>query len=282
MQTVFHFKLKIGVRMRQNRFAVLLATTVFSASLVMADAINITQYDGEGSGTGWYGVQEDQEVSNSCITGQQWDLEAFILNGSKLSLVGGYNFQNGEKDPYYPNYQPRLETYYSGDIFIDVNGDAKYGSSLSSTINGQNQVIDNTFGWDYVLDLDMTKLTYEVVAIDAASKVSSAFFNINSDANPWQYVSGGSVVTSGTIAYTTGLTDAQAGFGGGSHNMMTVDLGFLTDNSAITTHYTMQCGNDNIIGKGKVSVPEPGIVLLLSMGIMLCISSGVLSRRRKI
>jgi hypothetical protein len=244
-----------------------------------AAPVNITVFDGEGSGTGWYGTNEDQEVSNGCVTGQQWDLEAFKLDGSSLSLVGGYNFKNGEVDPYYSlDPRNRLPRYNSGDIFIDVTGNAKYGSTLPSQGYNANKNVLNSNGWDYVLDLNMEKLTYDVFKIDASDIVSTSFFNINSDANPWRYVSGGEFVTSGTIGYVTGLTNAQTGFTGGSHNMLTVDLSFL-GNTNFTAHYTMQCGNDNIIGKGTVRVPEPTAISLLGSGFLFL---AMFFRKRKV
>ena len=80
----------------------------------MAD--NITIYDGNSSSeTGWYGTQEDQEVEPGMQTGQYWDLEGFFLDGSMLSMVGGFNFKTGR------------DGYTSGDIFIDIDGDAGGG-----------------------------------------------------------------------------------------------------------------------------------------------------------
>ena len=69
--------------------------------------------------------------------------------------AGGYNFIKGAGG------------WDSGDIFIDVNGDAKYGvdsfglyDGLSSNHGVQN--ITNAYGYDYVLDLDLASinLTY--------------------------------------------------------------------------------------------------------------------------
>ena len=88
-------------------------------------ADNITIYDNRVSGSpgDWYNrgnaPGEDQEVEPGMLTGQSWDLEGFLLNGNILSMVGGYNFKDGVM------YNRDLIT--SGDIFIDVNGDAKYG-----------------------------------------------------------------------------------------------------------------------------------------------------------
>jgi len=233
-----------------------------------ADPVNITQYDGEGSGTGWYGSQEDQEVSNGCVANQNWDLEAFMLDGSSLSLIGGYDFRNGR------------ENFDAGDIFIDVDNNAQYGTTLSSSITGE-QVVANTFGWDYVLDLHMDNLTYDVYSLTPQSEVVTVHYSINADANPWRYASGGALVTSGVIDYVTGLTNDQTGMTGGSHNMLTVDLAFLDHGQDFTAHNAIQCGNDNIIGKGTVSVPEPGIYSLFVSGFLLLSFVGISTKRKK-
>jgi len=66
---------------------------------------DITIYDNRGTGTGWYGGNEDQEVEPGMVNTQAWDLEGFFLQGNSLSMVGGFDFKNG------------YEGYKSGDIF---------------------------------------------------------------------------------------------------------------------------------------------------------------------
>jgi hypothetical protein len=135
---------------------------VWMVALVMvlassAFAVNITINDEHSSGSGWYGSSEDQEVEPGCITGQQWDLEGFFVNGLTLSMVAGYNLVTGV--PGYPQV-------VSGDLFIDVDGDAQYGSGAhaGATYNPL-QVVSDSFGYDFVMDLDFATLTYSVFDI---------------------------------------------------------------------------------------------------------------------
>jgi len=248
-----------------NKFFLLTILSIFlCTSNVFATNITICDNNHNTTST-WYNAQEDQEVEPGMQTGQLWDLEGFLLDGTLLSLVGGYDFKNGESD------------FDSGDIFIDVNGDAIYGD-IHGTKN-ENLEVFNTYGYDYVIDLNWDKLSYDVWAINQDTKVNTSFYSQNQGSNPWRYISGGSSIKQNiAFTYKTGLSDAAVPLTGGSHNQLTVDLSFLlgisgiADNKNINfiTHYTMGCGNDNIMGSGTIPVPnpEPSTILLLGCGLL--------------
>ncbi len=198
----------------------------------------------------WHGKDEDQEVEPGMQHGQRWDLEGFFLDGDILSIVGGYDFENGQSG------------WMPGDIFIDVTGDAVFGDIHGT--EGHNDV-PNMFGYDYVIDI--TGDDYDVYKIDDTSTVTTAFYAANQGSSPWQYVSGGKEVLSvtGGVTYKT-YTEDILGFKGGDHNAMHgFDLSFLGDHiNNFTVHYTMGCGNDNLMG----AVPEPSTLLLLGLGLL--------------
>ncbi|MBN2231700.1 MAG: PEP-CTERM sorting domain-containing protein, partial [Deltaproteobacteria bacterium] len=54
-----------------------------------------------------------------------------------------------------------------------------------------------------------------------------------------------------------------------------LDLSFLPDGTEFTSHFTMSCGNDNLMGNGVVA-PEPGTLLFVGAGIV-----GLLGWRRR-
>jgi hypothetical protein len=237
-------------------FVAAMAVVFFMAGNVLAYdfGTNITISDGNASGTtGWYSDREDQETEPGMIANQSWDMEGFFQSGNILTMVAGYDFVNGNQN------------LMSGDLFFDINGDAEYGA-----IGGDagNHIVTDTFGYDYVMDLNFQDFSYNVYALGAGASTITSKESANQGSNPWLYNAGGTFVTSGKFEYLTGLTDADTGLSGGFHNAVTgLNLSFLAPETQFMSHFTMQCGNDNLMGSGTTT-PEPATMFLLGSGLI--------------
>jgi len=252
----------------------LLALTVCATSSVWAlpYGTNITISDKNNNGSNpagagnWYSDREDNETETnpSTITQQVWDLEGMYLDGTNLTLVGGFDFKNGTDHGGY--------TYKGGDIFIDTGANsAKYGQ-LANGGSGVSGIVANSFGYEYVIDIGAftsTSFSYNIVALTASSLVNRGLDVASS--NPWTYSSGGTIVGSGIGAYglvsggDVSILGLLGDGGNNNHYYISLDLSSVPsiygDN---IFHYTMECGNDNLMGKATVAnVPDASSTAML-------------------
>ena len=249
---------------------------LISAVTAVANPIgtSITISDNNYSGSGWYSNREDNETETNpnTITSQVWDLEGMYLRGNNLTLVGGFDFRNGTPHGGH--------TYRSGDIFIDVTGNAVYGQAANGT-SGVGGTVKNTFGYDYVMKFNPGMTSYSVFQLNSNSVVARGTDVASS--NPWRYVGqqtgpttalagfqnvaigGYGLLSSSVAGQLTTFGSTGTGLlgdvsGNNKHYFLTVDLSFLSASTA-TFHYTIECGNDNLMGRAQV--PEAGTTVTL-------------------
>jgi len=265
-------------------FWILLSAACFSA---FSTPINITSTALGGKG--------DNQVCPADQPGNQWDLEAVLLDKTKLSIVGSFNLKSGQYDA------GTKQTFLSGDIFIDLNGDAT-NATISGLADKKYATFSNSLvKYDYAISLNFSANQYTIYQLSSSSQLESAYFGkTNSAGNPFKYVSG-ATRTVGTYAlnYQTGLPDNSSlgytswmpnakngltgsSFGKVTHNEATVDLAplGLKNGQKITSHFTIGCGNDVLTGQGCIKLPEPGSLSLIITGFISLLGLAA-TRKRK-
>lgn len=270
----------------------ILAAALFSVNLAALPFTgnDITIHDGENYSNGGEGAaNEDNETESGMVKSQEWDLEGFWLQDSgALAIVGGFDFKNGVDDY---NGGDGEKDFRSGDIFIDVNG--KYIPGYRTKSGNGQAVVNKTFGYEFVIDIDWQEESYDVIQLGQNSQTQKGYYGQNHGSNPWLYAgempgsAEAEVIGSGVFSYASSdsldtdwvYSDWSGTKGAGFHNTAydfdissILGLGY----SDLTFHNTMGCGNDNLMGYASVSVPEPSSVALLALGL---IGLGVLRKR---
>lgn len=262
------------------------AGTALADPLVLGTKITIS--DANFSGTGWYGNHEDNETETNpdTIIGQQWDLEGMYLKGTTLALVGGFDFLNGAV--------AGGHTYRSGDIFVDVNGDAVYGpaaagSGATSWGTPAPLLTTNLMGYDYALQLNFSAMTFNVYSLAQGTAVVSRVADV-ATSNPFRYISGGTAVAGyqnvafqyfGPLSATNVGDSSLLGYGGNnSHYAILADTSFLPSGGTATFHFTQECGNDDLLGRvAGGAVPDSATTALLLAGSVFVLGAPALRRR---
>ena len=237
---------------------------------------------------------EAGEVEFGNVQAPGWDLRAFGYDYTTNRLVyqGGFNPLAG------------YQGYGFGSIFIDVSAPPYVGPGNFGTPNANNDYpAGTTFGFDYaIVFTPTTSTTYPAYAVSAAYTIydltpkdnvvlSSVFFSSNTEAGPYRYVTGGTVVGSGTATASSYVTGVPLANNGDMQDFSTRNYWLEMDLSSLVAydnlfeadgtvfHVTQGCGNDMMVGSltAGVIVPEPSGAIAL-FGLM---AVGVFHRSRR-
>lgn len=261
------------------------ASFLIGATQTFGVPVNITRQDptiGEGFGAPVEGVgigEEDEETEPGTTQGQAWDLEAFVVSGNKVFIVGGYNMTLGASGGGGSVVGGML---VPGDLFIKVGG-SDPGFAPNTLTPGT--VNNSVYGYTNVVDLTQSVGVPSGISSATAFTVGSGslFDTVVYDqfgANPWRYnsLSTGSISTG--IVYTPNASATELSNLGVStlvgtyHNVLEVDLSFLgyvVAGTNVWFSYTMECGNDSMKGRysgGFDQVPDAtASALLIGLGL---------------
>jgi hypothetical protein len=237
--------------------------------------------DGIGGNAPYLGLPaqsvEYMEVEPGMAQAHAWDLVAFtanhdVISNQSIGILSGFNLKDG--------YQGMT----SGDVFISTNRTAvinwmdNYDFNQQSNNNGAPGV------WNYALRPNFGGGTYDIYALSSTTMFDDTYYwnnpnNYNAPSNPWRIVANtATLIGTQSLNYSTTKTAAQASALAGFSVVSTPYYAefnhvetFLAGQNDVYMHFTMLCGNDNLMGQdtaGFLQVPDNAATLIL-LGVSL-------------
>lgn len=240
-----------------------LATTASATKLSVWDADGWTQM----SQTGGHG----DGIVGPGGGGQAFDVEFLFYKFDQatgtlsVGLQTGFDISDGHQ--IYNN-----KSYYGGDLALSFDGDK---SSYEFAVDFGN-LTKGYYG---------TNLGTDAAGLYSVNTWNNEVYNGHNVSHPFAMASG-TFLTAGNMTKGSGINKAvgpdDGNFGSNKtsyYNMFSFNIGALGLSAStlnLDAHWTMSCGNDFLDATADITVPEPGSIALLGLGLM-----GLLACRRR-
>jgi hypothetical protein len=267
--------IEVGMMLRMRAFMFFVSCSALFASPALAGSIVID--DRTDSATAYWGgsVWNASSTAYGDVIGNPYysvdKLEASIVNGKiQVTLTGQY----------FDSYQRSIDQanlFGPGDIYLQIGG---YTKPAGGDQHNTTDQFTKSEGWDYVISFQ-NKSIYEF-DFDATGESALNMTQLPSGFNSSQWIYRQNQAWRGGYgAFLSNDVDISFTDNTAHPELSTMTFTYSTLDGRLSPemgyHWDMMCGNDVV--EGGNTVPEPGTIVLLGLGLAGLAGIKRLSRR---